>query len=99
MRKVDWMADTGAKTQSSDKTNPPSVSGMTLLYVNAESSPGFTLVQHKAKGPRERESVWGRGDAEAEKEARLLQKAIRNKWIDEIKYIWHLKWKKRNWVW
>lgn len=48
MRNADWMADTGAKTQSSDKTNPVCVSWMTLLYVNGGSSP----VSHKAKGNR-----------------------------------------------
>lgn len=59
MRKVDWMADTGAKTQSSDKTNPPSVSEMTPLYLN-----GFTLTQHKAMGPGKQESVRGSVDVE-----------------------------------
>lgn len=44
------MADTGAKTQSSDKTNPLSVSEMTLLYLNAESSPASHSRSTKPKG-------------------------------------------------
>jgi len=60
------MADTGAKTQSSDKTNPLSVSEMTPLYPGAKSLAGFTLAQHKAKGPRKREAACGAAALEDE---------------------------------
>lgn len=64
------MADTRAKTQSSDKTNPLSVSEMTLLYPNAETLAGFTLPQHGAKRAKETEvGCRGRVASEAERES------------------------------
>lgn len=44
MRKVDWMADIRAKTQSSDKTNPPECVGDDTVVSE--------LLQHKATKPK-----------------------------------------------
>lgn len=68
------MPDTGAKTQSSDKTNPLSVSEMTLLYLSAESSPASH--SHAAQSQRAEETgvSASRLASEAEKESRFIQK-------------------------
>lgn len=63
------MADTGAKTQSSDKTNPLSVSEMTPLYLNAESSSASHSRSTKPKG-RGNRSQCERVALEAEKESK-----------------------------
>lgn len=79
MRKVDWMADTRAKTQSSDKTNPLSVSEMTLLYLNAESSSASHSRSTKPKG-RGNRSQCQRMASEDEEEWRFppLKKLSKN---------------------